>query len=61
MSFSNSLATTVIVDSGVPKECAAAAAWTPMDSNSCSLAKINSSLFSASVLFLDSIPNLAPK
>ena len=52
---------TVIVDRGVPNECAAAAACKPIDSNSCSLAKINSSLFKASVRFLDCIPNLAPK
>ena len=61
ISFSNSLAITVIVDKGVPNEWAAAAACNPMDSSSCSLAKINSSLFKASVLFLDSIPNLTPK
>ena len=50
-----------MVDKGVPRECAAAAALSPIDSSSCSLAKINSSLFKASVLFLDSEPNLAPK
>ena len=61
ISFSNSLATTVIVDKGVPKEWAAAAACNPIDSNSCSFAKINSNLFRASVLFLDSTPNLIPK
>ena len=52
---------TVIVDNGVPKECAAAAACKPIDSSSCSFAKINSNLFKASVLFLDSTPNLNPK
>ena len=61
ISFSNSLATTDIVDKGVPSECAAAAACSPIDSNSCSLARISSNLFKASVLFLDSIPNLTPK
>ena len=38
--FSNSLATTVIVDKGVPKEWAAAADCNPIDSNSCSLVKL---------------------
>ena len=41
ISFSSSLATTVIVESGVPSECAAAAACNPIDSSSCSLARIN--------------------
>ena len=50
-----------MVDKGVPNEWAAAAACKPMDSNSCSFAKINSSLFRASVRFLDSKPNLTPK
>ena len=33
ISFFNSLATTAIVAKGVLSECAAAAAWTPNDSN----------------------------
>ena len=37
ISFFNSLATTVIVAKGVPRECAAAAACPPKDSNSYSL------------------------
>ena len=61
MSFSSSLAITVIVERGVPNECAAAAACKPILSNSCSFANINSSLFKASVRFLDSMPNLTPK
>ena len=61
ISFWSSLAITAIVDKGVPRECAAAAALSPIDSSSCSLAKINSSLFRASVRFLDYIPNMTPK
>ena len=49
------------MDNGVPKECAAAAACKPIDSNSCSFARINSNLFKASILFLDCSPNLKPK
>ena len=46
-SFFSSFAITVIVDNGVPNECAAAAAWCPIDSSSCSLAKTSSNLFNA--------------
>ena len=60
-SFLSSVATTLIVASGVPNECAAAAAWPPRDSNSYSLAITCCSLFIASDLLLLSPENLIPK
>ena len=50
-----------MVDKGVPSECTAAAAWWPIDSSSCSFAKISSNLLRALPLFLASYPKRKPK
>ena len=47
-SFFNSFETTLIVANGVPKECAAAAAWPPKDSNSYSFATTSCNFLTAS-------------
>ena len=60
-SFFNSFETTLIVANGVPKECAAAAACPPKDSNSYSFAITSCNLFTASDLLLLSPENLIPK
>ena len=61
ISFLNSLATTVIVAKGVPKEWAAAAACPPNDSSSYSFAITCCNWFNAWDLFFVSPANLIPK
>ena len=51
----------LIVENGVPRECAAAAACPPKDKSSCSFDMISSILFSASFLILDSDPKVKAK
>ena len=61
ISFFISFATTLIVASGVPKECAAAAACPPNDSSSYSLEITYCNLFKASDLFFVSPAKRIPK
>ena len=60
-SSNNSCDTIFIVDNGVPKECAAAAACPPSDTNSCSFAITSWILSKASFLNLDSFPKVIAK
>ena len=50
-----------IVESGVPREWAAAAAWVPSETNSCSFEITSCILSSASFLRFDSLPKIKAK
>ena len=59
--FDNSCVISLIVDNGVPKECAAAAACPPKDTSSCSFDITSWILSKASFLAWDSFPKVNAK